>query len=118
MDLDEAKHSSLGNLSLWLPSDHRLPALRLTEEPRQPIRHTYLSTLWLAGNELRQWLLHHGASLWLSAPGAGPAGAGRSGWYQTPRPVLVLPLLIHDFLGAANSWIMDSLSAGQPFFSA
>lgn len=118
MGLEEAKHSSLGNLSLRLPSDHRLPALRLTEEPRQPIRLTYLSTPRLAGSELRRCLLHHGTGLWLSAPGAGPAGAGRSGWYQTPRPALVLPLLIHDFLGAANSWIMDSLSAGQPFFSA
>lgn len=75
MDLDKAKYSSLGNFSLWLPSDHRLPALRLIGQPRQPIRPTYLSTSWLAGNEPCQGPLHHGTGLWLSAPGSWPAGA-------------------------------------------
>lgn len=118
MDLDEVKHSSPGNFSLWLPSDHRLPALRLIEEPRQPIRLTYLSTLGWLGLSPSDVHFIMGPASGCQHLELGQSGAGRGSWYQTPRPVLVLSLLINGFPGAASAWIMDSLSAGEPFFYA
>lgn len=96
-------------ISLQLPSDHRLPALRLTEEPRQPVRPTYLSAPWLAGKEPLQCLLHHEPSLWLSAPGAGPA-RGQAGQLVPDTQAYSCPPSTNKWL----SWRCQCMDHGLP----
>lgn len=115
MDLDKAKHSSPRNFSFWLPCEHHLPALRLIEERRSLLGPLISAALGWLGMSPTDVYFIMGPSLWLSAPGAGPARAGQGCWYQTLRPVLVLPLLINGFPHAANAWIMDSCQQDSHF---
>lgn len=60
-------------------------------------------------------------SLWLSAPGAGPAGLGGEAGTRHPGLFSVLPFLINGLLGEEATRIVvsiDSLSARQTFFYA
>lgn len=103
---------------LWLPSSVGLPGDREgTQAATQP---AYLNSI-AAGWECLPVSTSSLPSLWLSAPGAGPAGLGGEAGTRHPGLFSVLPLLINGLPGAAATWIgvgIDFLSARQTFFYA